>query len=439
LLAALAAQEGARSAAATVVAVAVLVVALVLVLPHPERGVLLILLVLPLDVAGRLLTEPLSITVFHVSLLLTLVAWAIAWLRDPETSAPRLSALDVGIAALVAAAVWSLPGSLDKAATVVSIVRLVFLWLFTLSVVTFVRDERMADRVVSVVVGTGAASSMLALVQYAVPGFPIGSTHVDVAAGGVSRARPGAFFEDPNLLGTFLSVAVIAALAKAVHARRWRDAAVWVALAGVCGLGLGVTLSRTGMVGVLLGVVVLVMTAPRKRRPWLAGAAVACAAVILLAAPGQVLDRLTSVVDIEADSSIRTRYLMVGSTVDMIRDRWVFGTGLGAYSLAYPKYRRIGALISITRPHQLPLALWAEMGIMGLVSEILIVGSIVWVVRSRRHRGWNVYESLGVAGLLAVLVQSLFQYYLYFEYLWLFLALTVAATRFTRDAEEVHV
>jgi len=101
LLAALAAQEGARSAAATVVAVAVLVIALVLVLPHPERGVLLMLLVLPLDVAGRLLTEPLSITVFHVSLLLTLVAWAIAWLRDPETSAPRLSALDVGIAALV--------------------------------------------------------------------------------------------------------------------------------------------------------------------------------------------------------------------------------------------------------------------------------------------------------------------------------------------------
>ncbi|MBC7266079.1 MAG: O-antigen ligase family protein [Anaerosomatales bacterium] len=415
----------------------VLTVAVYAVFDRPGRGVLLMLAVLPLDIAGRLIAEPVAVTAFHVSLLLTLAAWAWTWLRDPEDGRPRFSALDVGIAALIGAAIWSLPGSLDRATTAVAIVRLVFLWLFSLSVVTFVRDERMADSVVAVIVGTAALSSLLALAQYAIPGFPIGSTHVDLDTGGVVQLRPSAFFEDPNLLATFLSVAVIAALAKAIHARRWTHAAKWLVLAGTCATGLLVTLSRTGMVGVMLGAIVLLLTAPRRRRPWLAGAALALGLAVAVVAPGQIVSRLASVVDIEADSSIRTRYLMLGSTVEMIRDDWVFGTGLGAYDRAYPAYRKPGALISITKPHQLPLAIWAETGIAGLLAEFIIAGGLTWLIRGRRHRGWNVYEALGVAGLVSVLLQSLFQYYLYFEYLWLFLAFTVAATRFTRDVEEV--
>ncbi|MHB1341576.1 MAG: O-antigen ligase family protein [Coriobacteriia bacterium] len=439
ITAALAYRLAGGQAALAIAGAIVALSAAVLVLRRPGYGVIVMLLALPLDIAGRIIAEPVAVTVYHLSLLLMLASWTWAWLASPGEHRPRLSVLDIGMAALVGAAIWSLPGSLSPSVTLISITRLVFLWLFSLSVVNFVRSERDALRVVVTVVGTATASAALAFAQGRIPGLPIGTTHLDYNFGEVAQVRPSAFFEDPNLLGTFLSVAVIAALAKAIHARRWIDAVAWLGATVVCAVGLVVTLSRTAWVGVALGLVVLVLTAPRRRRVWLASAGMSIAVVAMIMAPGAIVSRAGSILDIERDSSIRTRYLMAGSTLEMISEEWVFGTGLGAYDRAYPAYRKPGALTSITKPHQLPLAMWAEMGILGLIAELLIVGGVVIVIRSRRHRGWNVYEALGVAGLLAVLLQSFFQYYLYFEYLWLFLALTVAATRFTKDAEEVSV
>jgi O-antigen ligase len=436
-LAGVAAVASPRDAAMVTVALALSVPATVAVFRRPEHGIVLMLLALPLDIAGRIVAEPVAVTVYHLALLLMLAAWAWAWLRDPAGWRPRFSALDVGIAALVAAALWSLPGSLDRSATVVAIIRLAFLWLFSLSVVTFVRDGKAAGRLIAVLVSTAALSSVLAFAQYTLPGLTLGSTHLDMDQGVVVRVRPSAFFDDPNLLGTMLSLAVIAALGMAVHAKRWTHAFGWLVLAGVCSGGLLVTLSRTAWFGVVLGVVILILTAPGRRRVWLAGASLTIAVAGMLLAPGAIVSRAASIVDIQRDSSIRTRYLMAGSTLEMIEDDWVYGTGLAAYGKAYPAYRRVGAIESITLPHQLPLAMWAEMGVPGLIAELLIVGAIVYVMRHRRHKRWNVYESIGVAGLLAALLQSLFQYYLYFEYLWLFLALTVAATRFANNHKEV--
>jgi O-antigen ligase len=128
---------------------------------------------------------------------------------------------------------------------------------------------------------------------------------------------------------------------------------------------------------------------------------------------------------------------MAQSTVEMIGDYWVFGTGLEAYDEAYPIYRRLGGRKDILEPHQLPLALPAEMGVLGLIAEVVIVLGVGIEMFTRRVRGFDAWESVALAGLVALLVQSLFQYYLYFEYLWVFLALTVAASRLSRSVKEV--
>lgn len=403
----------------------------------PVRGLYAILLALPLDAAGTLITSPVAVTVFHLALLLTLLSWAGHLLLDPTTPRPRLSVLDAGIAALLAAAVWSLPFSLDPRATVVSIVRLVFLWLFFLAFANLIREERVLDRVTKLLVATAVGSGLLAVAQYRDPSLGIGRITVETGPAGETYRRPGALFDDPNYLATFLSVGAIAAVARAFHARRWRDAGIWLAAAGACVAGLLVTSSRTGLVGVALGMVPLVLTAPRARVKWLATACVTLAVAAFALAPGVVMSKVASITDVEGDTSLRTRYLMAASTAEMIAHEPIWGTGLGAFEVAYPAYRRPGALLTILRPHQLPLAMWAEMGLPGLLAEILIIGGVYWVIRKRRHGGWNVYEALGVAGLLAVLLQSLFQYYLYFEYMWLFLALTAVASRLTDGTEEV--
>jgi O-antigen ligase len=119
----------------------------------------------------------------------------------------------------------------------------------------------------------------------------------------------------------------------------------------------------------------------------------------------------------------------------MIRDMPVFGTGLGAFDQAYPLYRRPGTLVKITKPHQLPLGLWAEMGLGGLLAELALAGAIAVTFVRRRPDGWTDLEALAAAGVAALLTQTLFQYYLYFEYPWLYLALSVVAVRLARTGE----
>lgn len=425
-------------AAAAWIALAGVAVAFVALVVHDVRwGLYAMVLVLPLDLAGRLVAEPVVITVYHLTLLVTIAAWLVRLDRRTSDARYEPSAVDLGIGTLLVAAVWSLPFSLNPMATRIALLRLVFLAVFYMLFTTFMRDKRTMDRVLVVLVVTSAASAALAIAQTLVPNLGIGYARMVGLGGGVSVARPSAFFDDPNYLAAFLSVAIIAAVGRAVHARSWPRALMWLGGAAISSGGLYITLSRTGWVGVAVGIVVVLATAPRRRRSRLVAATAAAVVLVMALSPGVLVERIRSIGDVSGDKSIATRYLMIGSTVEIIGDYWVFGTGLGAYDRAYPAYREPGSLYGITKPHQLPLAFPAEMGIVGLIAEILIVGGVVAVVRRRRHAGWNAWESIGVAGLVAMLVQSLFQYYLFVEYLWLFLALTVAATRLTRPAEEV--
>lgn len=412
--------------------------ALFVVLARDLRvGLVFMLVALPLDTAGRVLASPVTVTVFHMTLLATLAVWGGRLLLGQQTYRPRLSAVGVGFLALVAAAIWSYPQSLDQGATLMAIVRLVFLFTFYLACETLISDRVIARIVVATVVGTAALSSALAVVQYRFPDIAPGMVHTQIGAAGAVLVRPAGLFSDPNYLGTFASIAILAALAKALHARRVRGALPWLLGAAVCSAGLLVTYSRTAWVGVAAGLVVLLLSAPKRRIPALVAMTGIAVVLILVAAPAQVVSRFESITDFRGDGSIATRYLMVGSTVHMIEDRWALGTGLGAYDAAYPPYRLAGSNKDIFEPHELPLAMWAEMGIPGLIAELLLIVGVVVELRRRHHKGWNVYEAAGVAGLLALLVQSFFQYYLYFEYLWLFFALTVAAARFDASSEEV--
>lgn len=432
-----AAVAGVRFGVLEVALGAVGLAAAVAILLAPERGLLAMLLLLPLDTAGRIITEPVTVTWFHLALLLTMGAWALARVRGTHRTAPAFTPVDAGVLLLVAAAVWSLPGSLSPGSTAMAIMRIAFITLFYFAFVTFTRDEAVADRVILVLVATAAASALLAVAQYLIPGLPIGVYRGNVTVTGAQIVRPGALFHDPNYLATFLSVAVVAAAAKAFHARRVVDSIPWLVAAAMCGAGIVVTFSRTGWVGLAAGLGVLVLSAPRSRRPALIALASLAVIGVVFAAPEAITSRVASIADVEGDASVRTRYLMVGSTVEMIGDNWVFGTGLGAYDLAYPRYRQPGTS-AVTKPHQLPLAIWAEMGIPALAAELLIIGGLAWVYNHRRGRPWSPYEAFGVAGVSALLVQSLFQYYLYVEYLWLCLAFAVAATRFAGSRREVR-
>jgi O-antigen ligase len=112
----------------------------------------------------------------------------------------------------------------------------------------------------------------------------------------------------------------------------------------------------------------------------------------------------------------------------MIADRPLTGVGLKAFDVAYPPYVLPGAEQSISHPHQVPLPFVAETGIAGAVALVAAVIAGVAAMIAARRSGAAVGGAV-TAGVLALGVGSLFQFFLYYEVAWLFAGLLAAAAR----------
>ncbi|TDB38788.1 MAG: hypothetical protein D9V44_03625 [Actinobacteria bacterium] len=399
-----------------------------------EIGLFALLLTLPLDIYGRIITDPIPLTAFQVVLAATLVAWAARILTDAHRWL-RISAMDMGVLALVLAAFISVTFSAAPGDTLYAAVRVMFLWMFMLLIENGIQEKQQLERYFGVLIATAVFFGLFGVAQQYLPGFDYGNTHQNLALdGSVNLSRAAGLFEDPNMFAGYLSACFVAALAFAVHARSRQRIAILLGATAIIGAGLVVTFSRTGWVGALVGVIVAALTAPKGRRIRIISGGVALVVLAMLLAPGQVADRATSIFDTERDLSNITRYGMYLSTVEMIKDDWVGGTGLAAFEQVYPDYRQPGTILSVRKPHQLPIAFWAEMGVFGLAAEILLVGALAALFWPRRGRPWTVFEAASLAGLLTLLSETFFQYYLYFEYLWLFVALCVVSSRLARSS-----
>ena len=332
------------------------------VLRRVNVGLFALLLTLPLDIYGRVISGPIPLTAFQVVLAATLVAWSVRVLTDAKRWL-RLSTMDLSVLSLILAALISVTFSASPGDTLYAAVRVVFLWLFMLLIENGIREEKHLKWYFGALILTAVFFGLFGFAQQYVPGFDFGNTHQNLSADGtVNLSRAAGLFEDPNMFAGYLSACFAAAFAFAVHARSAKRMILLLGATGVIGVGLLVTFSRTGWVGALVGGVVVALTAPRGRRRKIIGAGLAVIIAVMLIAPGQMVERATSIFDVERDLSNITRYGMYVSTVEMISDDWVGGTGLAAFEQVYPKYRQPGTILSVRRPHQLPIALWAEEG-----------------------------------------------------------------------------
>jgi len=405
------------------------------VVRSPIASLAVALASLAFDVTGRIIQEPIPFTVYQVALLVALLSYALA-VMFRRTPLPRLSFVDAGMFMLVLAGAWSLPFSAAPSATIIGTIRLLFVWAFVLLIENVPQSRRDMRMLLGVLALVSAAHALLGVAQAAMPGLGIGNVHVQGPPTDLVR-RPSGFFDDPNYYAGMLSAGFIAAGALTTYARRWSTAIFWAAVAAVCGAGILVTFSRTAWVAVAVGLVVLALTAPPHLRKWLVGAGIACVIALFLYAPGPIIDRLTSSADVSGDRSVATRVYMAESMVEMIRENPVWGTGLAAFERVYPYYRKTGADRTIARPHQVPMGVIAEMGIAGLLALVVLVVGLGWTYLAPGRRRLWMGESAALAGLACMFVQSLLQYYLYFEYLWLFVGLSVVAVRLGRTQEEL--
>lgn len=393
----------------------------------PFGGLVAWLCVLPLFDAIAVGPPGVEFNAGHAALAGLLAGWGVRlWVSGPgipRSARPLLAAL----AGLPLAGFVSAAAAPDALAAVGVSMRLALMVVIAAAVSALASDERRARSVLGTLVAVGAAMSGVALAQLLFPELGLGRAAVQGLSAFNEVVRPAAFFRDPNFLGGYLSAAAAAAAALSVRSLRLRDAAPWLAGGAACAIGVLVTSSRSALVGLGAGVVFLVATAPKKRRAAIAAALLALVVAAAPFVPRGVYGRMAQLLRPASAASLSTRYLMAASDLRMFVERAPAGIGLGAHDVVYPEYRLPGALPRITHPHQVPLSFIAETGIPGVIA--LLAAAVIALLAARRmaRAGWPPVAAAAAAGVLVLVVESLFQYYLFFEYLWIFLGLFGAA------------
>lgn len=205
-----------------------------------------------------------------------------------------------------------------------------------------------------------AAASGLALVDLATGG--------GVVADGARRiAGP---FPHPNALALYIArAAVLGAALVAFDRQRQRYNLLLIGMTALCGVATLATLSRGGMLALLVGGVFLLGVLARRERIWIAGAGAAAAVVLLAVARERMLDAF-------GGGSASLRLNIWRSAADMIRERPLSGYGPDQFLYAYlPRYIQPEAWNErfTAHAHNLVADAWIRLGIIGAFGAALLL------------------------------------------------------------------
>jgi O-antigen ligase len=230
------------------------------------------------------------------------------------------------------------------------------------------------------------------------------------ALGDVAVGRATGSFTDPNILGTFLALALPGALALGLGGPpAWRP--LGVAAFCVTFAGLALSLSRGGLVAAAAAMLVLLAWRPFRRL-----AAAAALVVALLLATGAnplsgvqqvdtVVERVVSI-GYAGQSQTDQRLEIYRVTPQIIADHPVFGVGANQYSIVAPRYGLIDPTTGFTfdHAHDVVLTVGAELGLVGLVALLWLTVALARVLwrgcrRVSTDRGLVLAVTAALAGL----------------------------------------
>jgi len=194
---------------------------------------------------------------------------------------------------------------------------------------------------------------------------------------------PEALYTSPNSVALFLEPAVAIAAGFVLYSDNRRDRTVALVCLAVLLAAMIGTLSRGGFLtlAVLVLVAVITMQRTRLKIAILGGAAVAALAALQIPFVAQRLYRQFD--PSYASNTFEGRLQIWSDTLKMLRARPIFGAGLRAYQTVMQAYAPPGHIVELY-PHNIFLSMWVELGLLGLLAFIALIGTLLW-------RGWSAY------------------------------------------------
>jgi O-antigen ligase len=196
-------------------------------------------------------------------------------------------------------------------------------------------------------------------------------------------APPSAIYTSSNEVAMFLEPPAAFATALVLFSDERRDRRLALAWAICLAIALVLTFSRGAFLAlVVFAIVTLITVRPALRKPLLAIAVVTAALVvvtIIVASNTPLMASRFSYVAL--NYTLQTRSIIYGATWQMLTAHPILGLGLGGYVYVLHGFPEI-------YPHDVYLAFWAELGLLGLVAFLIILGGLLW-------RSWRVLPLAG--------------------------------------------
>jgi O-antigen ligase len=226
-------------------------------------------------------------------------------------------------------------------------------------------------------------------------------------------------FFDPNIFGRFLALVMIMLGAVLLYARRQRTQLVTLAVLAILWGALVLTLSRSSLGALLVGLGTLAALR------WRVGRAVVVAAgVMAVAAAAVAISPTTFGLNQGLNGASNGRPSLVSGGLDLFADRLVWGFGAGSFETEYAAHNHQPGQ-TLTASHTIPVTVAAEQGLIGeLVYLALVVAALVTLLQRSRADPDRV-------AIAAAFMALLFHTLLYADFLedpitWTLLAIGVA-------------
>jgi putative inorganic carbon (HCO3(-)) transporter len=210
---------------------------------------------------------------------------------------------------------------------------------------------------------------------------------------------PVVIYTSANAVPLYLEPLVAFALPLAVFDEDRRTRLISATFVGLAAVAIGLSFSRAGWMTLIAQVVLVALFGRWRWRLMGAAAAVAAAA---FAGSHRVRERILVELDPNSPSNtIVLRLSLWKSTLNMLLDRPLFGSGLAGFKASIQPYRDPAYHENQIYPHNLFLNFWAETGLLGLLAFLwLMVQAVRSGLRGLEAGGWARIMAIGILGLV---------------------------------------
>jgi putative inorganic carbon (HCO3(-)) transporter len=387
--------------AAAAVAALVAVAALALLMRRlPTAFPILALALLPLRVPVEIGGETANLL---IPLYLVIASATVAWLWNdqspPSTPAPpsvawlrRLLAGTLVLYAIQTAYSEDVSNAIENAGFFLIPFAVLFVLLLEVS-----WSRRLLGQIVVAIGAMAAVFALVAIYQYAARDLFLNDELFDSNQLHL-YFRVNSLFFDPNVLGRYLALAIVALAACLAWGANRRNLAVAALTAGIALCGLVLSFSISSFVALLAGLGALAALRWRWRGVLAAGGMAAVALVVLLLLGGPPSSEIEGR-DIEGG-----HVPLAEGGRDLFQDRPFAGWGSGSFGAAF--YEQIDATAKTNVSHAEPITVAAEQGVIGLIVYLGLVG-VALATMLGASPGSSLARSAVAACFVAMFVHSI--------------------------------